>query len=87
MKVRWHGHPMDPSFAAIIQQAVDGAFSSSYPSGRALTFSALLADMKVQKRGNIKGKSKEELMAMSVKDLKQVSAGVHLLMAKTFHYA
>ncbi|ELR15406.1 uncharacterized protein ACA1_275800 [Acanthamoeba castellanii str. Neff] len=52
MKVRWHGHPAEPSFETAIQQAVN--------------------DMKAQKKIDVKGKNRDELMRMPIRDLKQV---------------
>lgn len=77
LKVRWHGHPMDPSFESTIQKAVDGASPVEVQVLLSLTSLGLLfcnADVKSQSRIDVKGKSREELMAMPVKDLKQVLA-------------
>lgn len=76
LKVRWHGHPMDPSFESTLQQAVNGTLrialhkiSESSESERLSTL-----ELKSARRVDVKGKSREELMAMPVRDLKQVLA-------------
>ena len=75
MKVRWHGHPAEPSFETAIQQAVNGTPSITRLAPANAQKHALLfvtPDMKAQKKIDVKGKNRDELMRMPIRDLKQV---------------